>query len=521
MEERRFTLHTGPTDVRQLVRTLAHQMLPWAAASGVTLTTDVARAVPHSLMLDGPKLSQSLANFCSNALKFVPQDGTGRVSLAVRTVVQPPSPIHAESLADEAAGIPPSRAASSSPDDDSGAHRVGGVPTRFLLRCEVTDNGVGIAPEESAKLFNPYQQVNSGVNAKQVVGTGLGLAITKEVVAQHGGTVGVISDLGRGSTFWLQVPMKRCRPGARLSSDSLASALSSGSVSSSEEAPLSGAGGGAMLTTESGGTLRLALPLRRSPSPGSPPNDVTDPSLRRSRVAPGPVPRVAFDPSGSNREHWPLRVLIVEDDRATVKLMERLFNRIYGCTGSDRGSRAESRCESVAASGAGGGDGAADTGATPQRRPSALLARRRRSSAETDSPDADGASVIPDVESPRRVRTPAAARGSGTIVVQTACNGAEALQLLSGLSESQLPHIITLDGRMPVLDGYDCARAVRALEAEEGWPRLVLIGCTGNALEEDQSAFIGAGVDAVLTKPLSAADLQATVELLMPALAGM
>jgi signal transduction histidine kinase len=70
---------------------------------------------------------------------------------------------------------------------------------------EVEDTGIGIAPEDIRLLFQDFHQLDGGLS-KQVQGTGLGLALTKRLVEAQGGTVGVISVPGRGSTFFAELP---------------------------------------------------------------------------------------------------------------------------------------------------------------------------------------------------------------------------------------------------------------------------------------------------------------------------
>ncbi len=77
-----------------------------------------------------------------------------------------------------------------------------------MVRFSVTDNGSGISKEDQTKLFRLFQQVDSS-DSRQKEGTGLGLAICKALVEQHGGTIGVDSEEGKGATFWFDVPAVR------------------------------------------------------------------------------------------------------------------------------------------------------------------------------------------------------------------------------------------------------------------------------------------------------------------------
>jgi CheY-like chemotaxis protein len=112
--------------------------------------------------LDASRLKQVLYNYISNAIKFTPEGGT----VTVRT------------------------------DSTSAAGN---------FRLEVEDTGVGIAPEDLGRLFVEFQQLDSGV-AKRHGGTGLGLALTKRLVEAQGGTIGVRSVVGQGSTFSAILP---------------------------------------------------------------------------------------------------------------------------------------------------------------------------------------------------------------------------------------------------------------------------------------------------------------------------
>jgi len=74
-----------------------------------------------------------------------------------------------------------------------------------MIRFSVTDSGPGIPESEQHKLWGKFQQLDSS-DTRQKGGTGLGLAITKGLVEQHGGTVGVASTVGKGTTFWAELP---------------------------------------------------------------------------------------------------------------------------------------------------------------------------------------------------------------------------------------------------------------------------------------------------------------------------
>jgi signal transduction histidine kinase len=74
------------------------------------------------------------------------------------------------------------------------------TPSHSEVRVAVTDTGPGIAPEYHQRIFEKFGQVEDRTNR---VGTGLGLAFCKLAVEAHGGRIGVESEVGKGSTFWL------------------------------------------------------------------------------------------------------------------------------------------------------------------------------------------------------------------------------------------------------------------------------------------------------------------------------
>ena len=129
----------------------------------------VIEPLPDHLMVtaDRGRLRQVLLNLLSNAIKFS-TDG-GRVTLSARL-------------------------------EDSGA-----------VRVAVTDTGIGIAPADQSRLFQEFVQLDASAS-RRYEGTGLGLALSKRLVELHGGTIGVDSELGTGSTFWFTLRRAESRP---------------------------------------------------------------------------------------------------------------------------------------------------------------------------------------------------------------------------------------------------------------------------------------------------------------------
>jgi PAS domain S-box-containing protein len=155
-------------EVRDVVRTLL-------ARKRIRLAIEVDPVVAD-LVLDSGKLKQVLYNYLSNAIKFTP---------------------------------------------DGGAVTIRAIPEGHdQFRLEVRDTGIGIAPQDLAKLFTEFRQLDTSA-AKKYQGTGLGLALTRRIVEAQAGRVGVDSVPGEGSTFFAVLPR---RTGAVAASSSAAAA---------------------------------------------------------------------------------------------------------------------------------------------------------------------------------------------------------------------------------------------------------------------------------------------------------
>lgn len=130
------------------------------------LNINVAKDVPESFVGDPKRISQILLNLMNNAVKFTSE---GSISLTVGLDTNPP------------------------PDD-----------TKIMLAFSVTDTGIGLSPEQIGRLFKPFMQADSSVT-RRFGGTGLGLAISRQLVELMGGSIGVRSELGQGSTFYFNL----------------------------------------------------------------------------------------------------------------------------------------------------------------------------------------------------------------------------------------------------------------------------------------------------------------------------
>jgi signal transduction histidine kinase len=178
IEAGRMSLELAGTDLREAVTDVVRDTASLRSAKRQECTLHLDEA-SLAVVADGVRVRQILFNLLSNASKFTAEGGEITLS-AVRT--------HA-----------PLRVPADRPGDERRAM------TREVVWVSVADSGIGIAPEDMAKLFQEFSQVESSAS-RQAQGTGLGLALSKKFVEMHGGTIGAESIPGRGSSFWFMLP---------------------------------------------------------------------------------------------------------------------------------------------------------------------------------------------------------------------------------------------------------------------------------------------------------------------------
>jgi CheY-like chemotaxis protein len=162
IETERAELRLATTDLRALAAACLDLIRPMAEAKGLALTLAIAADLPSNVMTDPTRLRQMLLNLLGNAAKFT---GTGTVALRVQT----------------AAG--------------------GGG-----LRFEIADTGPGIPAEQSHRLFEEFQRIDTD-QVRTVEGAGLGLSLAARIAALMGGRIGHTENPGGGSIFWVELPL--------------------------------------------------------------------------------------------------------------------------------------------------------------------------------------------------------------------------------------------------------------------------------------------------------------------------
>jgi two-component system sensor histidine kinase/response regulator len=150
----------------QVLDNLATLVAPKLADGRIELLFRIAEDVPNALVGDPLRLGQILTNYCSNAVKFTER---GEIVVDVQRL-------------ERSAG-------------------------RVKLRFSVRDTGIGMSPEQTRSLFQPFQQADSSTT-RRYGGTGLGLSIARQLAQLMKGEVGVDSSLGQGSCFWFTASLE-------------------------------------------------------------------------------------------------------------------------------------------------------------------------------------------------------------------------------------------------------------------------------------------------------------------------
>ncbi len=154
----------GEFDLHGLLHDIRSMLSVQATAKGVKLALHIDPALPRHVVGSTRHFEEVLINLAGNAVKFTSH---GYVL------------IEAKMLESEREGA-------------------------YRMRFEVTDTGIGIAPEAQARIFESFTQADETI-IDRFGGTGLGLSIARQLVEAHGGAIGVASEIGKGSTFWFEI----------------------------------------------------------------------------------------------------------------------------------------------------------------------------------------------------------------------------------------------------------------------------------------------------------------------------
>lgn len=355
-----------------------------------------------------------------------------------------------------------------------GVDMVGGAAAAPRLRFEVSDTGIGIAPDARAKIFESFTQADETI-LNSHGGTGLGLAICRQLVELHGGRIGVESEPGVGSTFWFELDLEAARNAAAPAieadvrvaalaateegAEALASRLAALGYRAEAAFDLRGA---LRLLAGSGGRRAVAIDARGGRA------SAEDIALAlRAADDEGVIEIALIDPNAEaglpdiEIRHAVASVASAPDD-AELSAMMRIASA--GVVGRAPGvSKPEA--------------------AAPGRRLSILVAEDNRTN--------------------QKVITKVLERAGHEVSI--AANGELALDALT----ERAFDVVLMDVNMPLLDGVECTKLYRF--ASIGKPRTPILALTADATPEARERCLEAGMDACLTKPIEPEQLLALI----------
>ena len=180
IEANQYAIKTRAEDLSSVIQNTISSLKPIFENKDLHLSVHVPDNLP-GVQMDAPKINQVLTNLLSNAIKFTPSGG----EIEVR--VHPIVPHTGECRED-------------------------------YVQIDISDTGIGIAPDQMDKIFEKFYQVDHSPT-REYDGTGLGLPIAKEIVSRHGGKIWVKKRKGKGCTFSFTLPLVNEQASGNLAKD--------------------------------------------------------------------------------------------------------------------------------------------------------------------------------------------------------------------------------------------------------------------------------------------------------------
>ncbi|OSM00235.1 response regulator [Magnetofaba australis] len=450
IEADRMELEKSEVDLEELCDEIVGIMSARARAKGLSLTVETQPGMALTRWGDPARLRQLLINLTGNAIKFTREGG-------VRLIVSEPTPGWA--------------------------------------RLMVEDSGIGIDPENQARVFEVFKQGDASVT-RHYGGTGLGLAICRRLVELMGGSLLVESEPGRGSRFFFTVPMEVVeRPTQQWDEPHQLQSM---------RVMLSGAGRYAAvaqsLLQEAGARVMRHKGCVSPEDLIAHPPDVLIVDLDDGGHDEGLACLQATRAQFSAIE-LPIVVFTAEQNQILSQRLRALQSLVL--------IKPVRRRDLLAALRAVIHDSPVIHETTP-----AIEARADNVRSEISSDAGETASKGPALrillaeDSPDNVLLMKSYLKSGPYVVTVAENGRAALEQ----AQTQAFDLVIMDVQMPQMDGLEATRRIRAWEAQTGRARLPILALTAHAMAEDARKSQEAGCDAHLTKPIRKVTLLQTIE---------
>ena len=417
--------------VHMIYETVAATALQ-TAAKGIELIVTLETEVPVLVRADPVRLRQVVLNLLGNAVKFTHE---GHISIRVAN-----------------------RAAATA---------------RASLTIEVTDTGIGIPADRIDRLFKSFSQVDSSTT-RHYGGTGLGLSIVKRLAELMGGEVGVRSEVGRGSTFWVRIEVDVVQEQPTRQPLGLGrKILIVDDIPAARDSLVSKLGLYQYDTIAVGGVDEALERLAREPF-----DLVLADELMPMR---GGLDLLKALRTDARHAHLPFILMSLfgaEHDTA-----EREYHPDAIGLKPIRAVLLANLVDQVL------------TGKTPHA-PSIKTSQQAL-------PKFRGNKILLVEDNPVNQRVAQRILQNLAAEVTIANNGAEALERIADANFDA----VLMDCQMPVMDGFTATRRIRELELSSGAKRLPIIALTANVMSEDREKCLAAGMDAHLGKPIEPAQV--------------
>ena len=458
IEAGQFQIESEPIGVAGVVEMVCDTLDPLAGRRGVELTLFTDPAIPARVLGDAARLRQVLLNLAGNAIKFSSGEGrAGRVSVRAGVV-------------------------------ESGMQQV-------VLEFSVADNGIGMDEDTQSRLFSPFTQADAGTT-RRYGGTGLGLSISHRLVDMMGGTIGVCSEPGRGSTFTVRLPLTALAAELRFDDAQFDLAGLNCLVLGGPQGPADDL---AVYLTHSGAAVHrvahqaAALQWFGSCAPGLWVGVVV--GADRAQDEPlADLRRVC-----AAQPNLDARFVVIEHGR---RRRPRVRAHDHVSLDHDAMHRSDFVKAVALAAGRSAEEALEEPSFTADTAPAPLSVQEARAQGQMIL-------VAEDNEINQKVLVEQLALLG--LTARIAGNGSEALAFWQRGDYAML----FTDLHMPQMDGYELVAAIR--EAEAGQRRMPIVALTANALKGEARRCRDLGMDDYMTKPLQLADLMATLRKWLPA----
>lgn len=438
IEAGKMELEKSTFVLADLVESQTEILLAKAKEKKLSLVSFISGSLPRSLEGDSARLAQVLLNLLSNAIKFTSEGGVT---------------IRAEA-----------------------SRKLSFVPGQIWIRFEVEDTGIGIPEHAHLKIFQSFTQAEQSTS-RRFGGTGLGLSISRRIVELMGGSIGFKTEQGKGSLFWVEVPLM-------LSAND-------------EPRDVSAFQNTQVLVVHPDPIVRDVL-HRYLQSWGMERGEAQDAAdatraLRAAKQAgrpyqlvvygPSTMPALGTVPANPFREHADLgsipTILICDFGHRVSRSalwaegykhvvykpfkQSSLLDALQSCSSEDAENRPSE---------------------TPFAKSSKLLGQTR------------GRILVADDVTVNQILALRLLEALG-YQVHTVANGFEVINALQNVKYD----LVLMDCQMPEMDGYECARRIRA-HTDASIASVPIIALTANALADDEKKCLEAGMNDYLVKPI-------------------